>query len=64
MTTDRDELIREALRAAHHELTLVHNCTATDLMRGTASIARETAWRVDASATLTLLKRAMEAMGE
>lgn len=46
----RDELIIEALRAAHHELTLVNGCTATDLTHGTASIA------------LGLLKRAMDAM--
>ena len=53
-----------ALRAAHHELTLVNGCTATDLKRGTASIMAATAWRVDASATLAMIERAMEVMND
>ena len=61
--TDPDRaLILEALRAAHHELTVVNGCTATDLKRGTASPGAGTAWRVDASATLAKIERAMEAM--
>ena len=61
MTNATRELILEALRAAHHELTLVHNCLATD-MPEKGSISTGTAWRVDASATLALIERAMEAM--
>ena len=60
MTDTNAVLILEALRAAHHELTLLHNCTATDLKRG--SVSAGTAWRVDAAATLAKLERAMEAM--
>ena len=51
-----------ALRAAHHELTLVNGCTATDLKRGTASLGTGAAWRVDAAATLAKIEAAMKAL--
>ena len=61
MTDTNATLILEALRAAHHELTLVHNYLATD-MPEKGSIMAATAWRVDAAATLAKLEEAMRAV--
>lgn len=52
-----DGVIREALEAARHELTTLHNLTVTD--RPDANAEAENLWVTDTSSAVALIDRAL-----